>query len=812
MKAMAAGGEGGGIIGGMGEMALASAAPEVAVVLAAGDKVMKAITGAWDRMAEQNQQIEKAMGSGLFTPGKTGGEALNTVRQNLGANAFGAFGQNLTRNLAIAQAMREQGLDITELSTGAPGALRNRRLAGGGRPDIGSGMVGGVFGEFQRNVMTAGRAAGLDTPETVARMTKLIHEMRQTFDASHDFLENVNTQARLAGISTASYLKIVDELTDQFDKMNKSFNETVSIVQVLGATGATTADDLKTMADAVTGAGEQKTVEQTAFAFQNMTPEARDAWVAAEQNASKIATGNARKAFIQEGNMSEAEANKLDLTSPGGIMHAQNLLMGMKSRVNPNAIQNIQKTLDEAEAHSLQLNAAQQVQQGNAVGAAIGLQATGTGAIAKTAQQQSLMQTIMSTTGLSIGQLRAHPEQLLTNLAAVEMTKALGMKPEDLMALVKAAGTFNTGMIVQGAKNLPEGMKQQEYRKFFMIGKKTFDQMGIKEGETAKIQKAIDENSTLAAEIAQGMEDQMTPTDFIMGLTTSLDKTNQDKQVKDVAMQTRMSADYYANAFEWLFNMLLQPLLEIASILDGMTHGLFTPDSAKKIKDDKLLSAEYEKLTRSNNFNDAVTGLQSAVDDAGQDPKNAALHDRLQDQLNSLEVLKNTPRDQITKGELASAKDAMATGLVAGMQNFDPSSLNALINANASDPGLQFILKAEGIQKLFAQGGISPRGYTDIGGGQGAAQVDISQSQLSLLQKMKDAGLISGDLKTGSNQTITINAVDQSTQVWSNIVGSAVNSSVGKAGETASPHGATPMPSGAPVSKSKWMGMEFVAP
>jgi hypothetical protein len=152
----------------------------------------------------------------------------------------------------------------------------------------------------------------------------------------------------------------------------------------------------------------------------------------------------------------------------------------------------------------------------------------------------------------------------------------------------------------------------------------------------------------------------------------------------------------------------------------------------------------------------------------------------------------------------------MATGLVAGVQNLDPSSLDKL--ASASDPWLQRSIKAEGIQKLFTQGGISTRGYTDIGGALAAQVVDISQSQLSLLQKMKDAGLISGDLKTGSNQTITINAVDQSTQVWSNIVGSAVNSSVGKAGETASPHGATPMPSGAPVSKSKWMGMEFVAP
>src|SRR5208282_5186395 len=218
MRGAATAGEGGSALGGLAEGGIGAGLGAAAI----GYSIFKVIEKFIDTRAQVNQGVEKALGGALFTPDLTGTETMRNVRENLRANVFNAFGQNLDKNLAIANAMQQQGFDITELTR--PG-LRGKMLPGGGQADMGAGFVGGTFGEFQRNAMIAGRSAGLTDEQTVTRMSKLMREMRQTFESTHDFLLSINTQARAAGISTTAYLKIVDDLTSQFDSMNKSFNE-----------------------------------------------------------------------------------------------------------------------------------------------------------------------------------------------------------------------------------------------------------------------------------------------------------------------------------------------------------------------------------------------------------------------------------------------------------------------------------------------------------------------------------------------------------------------------------------------------------
>jgi hypothetical protein len=761
-KALVAGGEEGGMIGGAAELAMGI--PGVGEAIMAGVVAAKAITGVWDKMAEQNKQIEKGMGAALFTPGKTGYNALNTVRQNLGANLTGAFGQNLTGNLAIAQAMQENGLDITEISSGKPGALKNKRLAGGGRPDTANGFVGGVFGEFQRNALVAGRAAGLDSSESVVRMTKMIHEMGQSFNATFDFLANINTQARLAGISTSAYLKVVDD----FDKMNKSFNEAVSIIQVLGATGASTGDDLKTMADAITGAGEQKTTPQVAFALQDMAPGISKAWIEGEQNSNLKRIKDARDALVQEGGVSQDEANKLlpDNADSGMILDARRRLDRMKGdNVDPSKIQNISNLIDRAFTQSQHLNQAKTAGE-NPVGVAIGMESTGQDMLSKTTVQQSNLQKVMDASGISFNDLRKNPNLINTKLEAVMAAKSLSIKPEDLMTLIKAIGETSAGMVNEGAAKLPEGMKQEEYSKFFKIGQKTFEAHGIKEGETDKIQKYMDENVDFKEDIIKGLQDDPNQGGaFLTALSDTLGPSDLDKsQLHDVAEQTRTSADYFANAFEYLFNKLLDPLKTIESILKSLPFvDSIIPASMKDIAGDDL--GKYQALKQGGDLDKSMSDLQGAIDNLDpQDPKSAATKRKLEANWNDLNVIRKMSADDVpTAGEWKNEQDA-AKVAAAAAGGATGDALSTLVDNQKSDSL------------------------------QGTVMAGVP-SQMSWWQKMMAATKIAGAgalAGAPAAAAITITVVDASTKLYSSLVGSHVSASLAKAGETASPPAATP--------------------
>jgi len=553
---------GGSVLGGITEMAggaLAKAGPYAAIGAAIGE----AVTSFWDTRAKTNQAIERGMGGALFTPGMTGGQALNTVRQNLSANVFNAFGQNLERNLAIAQAMQESGLDITEL---ARGNVRNKPLAGGGRPDTTAGFLGGTFGEFQRNVMTAGRVAGLTDQQTVVRMTKMIHEMRQTFEATHDFLEGVNTQARAAGMSTTKYLSIVDDLTSQFDKMNKSFNESVSLIQALGSSGAQTADDISDMAKAMTGAGENKTIEQNAAAFTFMSKDQRRAMTISVQKSVKEASDALEQAM---GPGPHTWAEGLDLSNPTDLMMLQNQL---PSNMEANQRQNIMKAAERKRYSLGQLSIAERVERGDVAGAAIAMKELGGGAELMTGAQAALMSKMLP--GGTFQKLLENPN--LDIKEAVMAGQPLGYKPEDFQQVLKSIVALGNTLAPErvaelqktGAGALSEDEKDKRLRRYFEYGKRMHVFSKDEQYNQKKMLETLNDNAKMSKIIAEEVAEH--PEEFQEGLHQERLKTDQaaqDEQAKQVALQTRPTADIYANAFEYLFKQIVDVVQDIADFL-----------------------------------------------------------------------------------------------------------------------------------------------------------------------------------------------------------------------------------------------------
>ena len=567
MKGAAAAGEGGSALGGLAEGGIGAGLGMAAM----GYSVFKVLEKFIDTRAQVNQGVEKGLGAALFAPGVSGTDALRNVRENLRANVFNAYGQNLDRNLAIAQTMQEQGLDITELTKPGQGG---RALPSGAQTDISGGFLGGTFGEFQRNAMVAGRGAGLTDTQTVVRMTKMIHEMRQTFEATHDFLENVNVQARAAGISTSKYLSIIDDLTSQFDKMNKSFNESVSIIQALGTSGANTAEDLTDMAKALTGAGENKTIEQNAAGFAFMSPSQRKAITASVQKSVNEAGADLDKA-LGKGTQHEVGTGGLDLNNPTDLMMLQNAL---PKDMDATQKQNIMKAAERKRMGLGQLSVAERVQKGDFAGAAIAMQALGEGAELKTGVQTSVLSKLLP--GGSFSSLLRNPFQDIST--AIMGAKPLGYKETDiqdsLKAIVALSGSFTPERQAElqrtGVGALSEAEKQKRLRQYFEYGKKAgiFNPKEVyNEKETLDAMKDnVKATQIIAQEIAEHPEENQE------ALHQEIKKGNkdvQDAQVKSVAIQTRTTADIYANAFEYLFTMIEKPIAFIQHLIEKIWPG-----------------------------------------------------------------------------------------------------------------------------------------------------------------------------------------------------------------------------------------------
>jgi hypothetical protein len=629
IKGQEAAGAGGSVAGGMMEGGIGAGLGMAAM----GYGVFKVLEKFIDTRAQVNQGVEKGMGAALYAPGVSGTSALKNVRENLSANLFNAFGQNLDRNLAIAQVMQEQGIDLTELSKGN---VRGKALPSGGQPADTEGFLGGVFGEFQRNAMVAGRGAGLTDQQSVTRMTKMIHEMRQTFEATHDFLSNVNVQARAAGISTTKYLGIIDNLTDQFDKMNKSFAESVSLIQSLGAAGTNTAEEISDMSKALTGAGENKTIEQSAAGFAFMSPSQRKSLTASVQKSIDEADAKLTQA-MGAANGGKGMTTGLNLNDPTDLMMLQSELAG--SNMAPEQKKNIKEAAERKRAALMQMQGiAVPGTQGQEARAAFGINEFGAGAEVMQGIQTSNLVEGLKAANTNFEELLHNPSMDIT--AAVAATTPLGYKATDYQDALKAIVSLGTGLApsrVAEVKGMAPGDKDKRLREFFKYGQKMKVFSKDEAYDEGKMMKTLDDNvamsKIIAEEIATHPERNQ---DALHQEMKKGQEEDQKAQIKSVAMQTRTTADIYANAFEKFFTMLEKP---ISAILNLMSHA---PKSATP-----EAKAAFNALTKNIEVAEQALGEKAlAGDKAAQDTLSS---------IQAMEEKMRTDPDAVTADELADA-------------------------------------------------------------------------------------------------------------------------------------------------------------
>jgi hypothetical protein len=260
-EAMATGGEVGAAYGGVmeaggGAIATAMGALEDGVLTAvtALEGIMlplELVVGAiwalyeiFNSYVKQNKDMEAKLGKGgIFTAGFQ--DPFNQARQALNQGLLGgggvALGATFQRNLELAGAMAQGGFGISGAM--APGAPMSANMMPGAQGEF----MGGGLGLAQRTVFGAARVAGLTDTEGADQLIKLLEQYGETLTSSEQFFNKLNKDTQAAGISTTKYLKVIDEVSSHFDRMNKSLEQTTNMMRELSRYGAISSESLKDM-------------------------------------------------------------------------------------------------------------------------------------------------------------------------------------------------------------------------------------------------------------------------------------------------------------------------------------------------------------------------------------------------------------------------------------------------------------------------------------------------------------------------------------------------------------------------------------
>ena len=269
--------------------ALTGIAPEIMIPLEVLAGVIVGLSALMGTYIKQNKEMEGKLGkAGLFSGARAGelaGTAFETARNALTPRLMGqglGLGITFERNLDLAGGLAAGGTNIGgSLVDNAPDTANQG--PGGNR-----GYMRGSLGEAQRVVFGAARVAGLTDTEGVTELLKLLDQYGQTMRSSEKFFTQLNKDTQAAGISTTKYLKIIDEVSMHFDRMNRSLEFTTEMMRNLSRYGAISSESLKDMMEFLSQGGDKR----------NSGNLAQTMWQEALKNPAQIIQGNKR--FQQE--------------------------------------------------------------------------------------------------------------------------------------------------------------------------------------------------------------------------------------------------------------------------------------------------------------------------------------------------------------------------------------------------------------------------------------------------------------------------------------------------------------------------------
>ena len=234
--------------------------------LGAAITAIGALLAAFGAVAKRRKDTYEAVGKGGLLAGAVEPkDAYNQLQGQLSRNGrlgsasfeSSVMGLNYEKNLSTVKAMVENGIGV-----GALGKENAFTALTGGKANT---MMGGIM----RNANYFGHNLGMNPDESVALTVKAITEFNMGFGETEDLFIQINRAVGAAGVSTTKYLGLIDQISGQFGRFNKSMGTTLTLIEAVGKSGKYAADYIGEMAQALLG--KDKTEEQSLRAYSQMS-------------------------------------------------------------------------------------------------------------------------------------------------------------------------------------------------------------------------------------------------------------------------------------------------------------------------------------------------------------------------------------------------------------------------------------------------------------------------------------------------------------------------------------------------------------
>lgn len=603
-----------------------------ALPLAIGGAAFEGVNALFNATTKRNKDVYGALGgSGIFTGNRTGQRAFQNVRSNLtpsGSNAlFDPLSITYEKNLKVAGAIANSGVDMSELARG------------------GNGTESNIVGRVGRTAFQGAALAGLDETKGTEQIMKLLQQYHLSLDGTDKFFDKLIKDTHAAGITTTKYIQIIDDVTSGFDHMAKSLDTVTGTMRVLGSTGTMTADSLADTMKTLAGGGD-KSPEQKAFIATEMmaNPSIINHMVGARQSQVNTQADAVRTALTDSKLFTPDEIKNMDLNSGEGIQAARALLNTRSNSVGPDgrsalAVQTAGGAFDELQTRHSRL-AQMKSFAGNksgegAVNYAFGSDLVPQDYFGKSMETITSMMSSGKMGGASFSDImRTGGDALSKNSALTSLlAKQQGLDPatfQKMVTGVSGAASQYAHLANKGNANISD----TEYQKMA----KAMGQNGLTGAQAKGYITGLDEKGVTKLTLAMS-KDSETLLDMVDSSSSlqkaleenasKIDKDAQKKKAEEVAISQRPTAEIFADAFTNLFNTISKPLVAIMDIIEA--HLGSTAADAKDVSNLKnALSGDNGDVNKLGGTSTALLKYADNLDDtirsmADNDPKKTGL-------------------------------------------------------------------------------------------------------------------------------------------------------------------------------------------
>jgi hypothetical protein len=444
---------------------------------------------------------------------------------------------------------------------------------------------------------------------------KLLTQYRESMEGMNTFMLNLNKDFRMAGLSVAKYVSILEEVTGQFDRMNKSIDQTSGVLRALSTTGRSTAEDLQANMKMILGDPKRDVGMQIYLNSLMRQPEAgggpSQAAVQAKQQTgiAERESNNAFKALTGDGGLGlklDKQDFKSMMQTPEGRQQLNMMITDFQANnpgVDSRKLISAQGALSTAQIEAQRAAALDAWSKGNMSDVEMQAVTTGLGKSPQAQANENLASAKMVMKLAGINPNKLYEEGGAANTQLFEQASIMaGLAPTYLRDQQKQLEQQGQGRLKFALSG--ENAAQATYEEIMKTGKmgpgaaksdtetykdalerwtkdRTAGGLGSKfmkllKGQDEGFDMAYDTNNVLAQGIADDKK--------------QAEQARVDKEAESAGKVTQTTADIFANAFSYYFTEVVNVLEKIrlffahSGYFGGVTEGMETTaaDTVKK--------------------------------------------------------------------------------------------------------------------------------------------------------------------------------------------------------------------------------------